>query len=107
MKEVDEAQAERLLALQIVPVAELVQVDALVHRGQHGGQQPAHKGQVILVNWLKSGNELSLIGINIGCVFLIDQFSRLLFYSQLDNPLKLLPPDFLPLDIQEVLNVLN
>ena len=107
MQEVDKAEAKSLLTLRIVPVAQLVQIDAPIHCVEYSGQQSTHESDIVLIHGFKSRDELSFICVDICCVLFIHQLGSFFLDSELNDSLKLLPPDLLSLDIQEVLNVLN
>lgn len=107
VKEVDEPETKCLLSLRTVPVTQLVQVDALIHRVEHGCEEPTHKCEVVFVNRFKLRDKLCFIRVDVSHVLLVHQLGRLLVYSKRDDPLELFAPYFLTLDIQEVLDELN
>ena len=88
-------------------MAHLLKVESAIHSSQGGCEKTTHECHIVLVDGLKLRNELSLVGIDVGRVLLVDQLLSLLVDCKLDDSLKLLSPDLLTLDIQEVLDVLN
>ena len=108
MKEVDEPQSESLFTRNLViPMTHLIQVDALVHRGKHSSEKAAHECQISLVHGFKHWDELSLVGVDVGGILLVDKLGRFFLDGKLYDPLEFFSPDLFALDIQEVLDVLD
>ena len=88
-------------------MAHLLKVESAIHSSQGGCEKTPHERHIMLVDRLKLRNELSLVGIDVGRVLLVDELLGLLVDCKLNDSLELFSPDFLTLDIQEVLDVLD
>ena len=59
-------------------MAHLLKVESAIHSSQGGCQKTTHERHIMLVDRLKLRNELSLVGIDVGRVLLVDQLLGLL-----------------------------
>mmetsp|Transcript_7972 Transcript_7972/g.13375 ORF Transcript_7972/g.13375 Transcript_7972/m.13375 type:complete len:319 (-) Transcript_7972:113-1069(-) len=91
----------------VVPAAEAVEVEALAQAVVDVAEEAAHEGEVVGVDGNEGGDVELVLVVEVGLVLLVDQVDGLLLDGEVDDASELLAPDLLPLDVEEVLDVLE